>query len=103
MTSEEVDNHRLLEPGAIPCQLVSLYPAGINDTGLFEVEFRGKTYRPPKGNSWFTHPEGMKRLVELNRLEPYEDGETLRYVLKLSDSPVTTLTNLWSDTSAPSD
>src|SRR5213075_3298867 len=42
-------------------------------------------------------------LGEANRLEPYEDGETLRYVLKLSDSPVSALTNLWGDTSAPRD
>jgi len=103
MTKEEINNHKLLPVGSTPCQLVSLYPAGVNETGLFSFPFRGKVYRPPTGNSWFTHPDGMKRLAEMKRLEPYEDGETLRYVLKLSDSPVTALTNLWSDTSAPSD
>ncbi len=103
MTPEEVNNHKLLPPGSTPCQLVSLYPAGVNQSGLFTFEFRGKPYRPPAGNSWFTNPDGMKRLAEGNRLEPYEDGETLRYLLKLSDSPVTALTNLWADTSAPSD
>jgi hypothetical protein len=45
----------------------------------------------------------MKRLAAAGRIEPYEDGQTLRYVLKLSDSPITTLTNLWSDTSAPTE
>jgi adenine-specific DNA-methyltransferase len=103
MTKEEVNNHKLLEPGSTPYQLVSLYPAGLNQTGLFTFTFRGKDYRPPEGNSWFTHEDGMKRLADANRIEPYADGETLRYVLKLSDSPITTLTNLWSDTSAPSD
>jgi adenine-specific DNA-methyltransferase len=103
MTKEEIQSHRLLPDGATPYQLVSLYPAGVNQTGLFPLEFKGKTYRPPPGNSWFTNEEGMKRLVAANRIEPYEDGSTLRYVLKLSDSPVTTITNLWSDTSAPSD
>jgi len=103
MAREEINNHKLLPTGSVPCQLVSLYPAGVNQTGLFSFPFRGKVYHPPKGNSWFTHPEGMRRLAEMNRLEPYEDGQTLRYVLKLSDSPVTALTNLWSDTSAPSD
>ncbi len=103
MTRDEINSHRLLPAGATPFQLVSLYPAGVNQSGLFPFTFRGKEYRPPPGNSWFTHPEGMKRLGELGRLEPYEDGETLRYVLKYTDSPVTSLTNLWADTSAPSD
>ncbi|MBI3106975.1 MAG: site-specific DNA-methyltransferase [Candidatus Rokubacteria bacterium] len=103
MTPEEINNHRLLPPGSTPVQLVSLYPAGVNQSGLFPFVFRGKEYRPPAGNSWFTSLEGMNRLAEAGRLEPYEEGSTLRYALKLSDSPVSALTNLWSDTSAPSD
>jgi adenine-specific DNA-methyltransferase len=103
MTRDEINNHKLLPAGSVPYQLVSLYPAGVNQTGLFTFSFRGKAYKPPGGNSWFTNEAGMKRLSEANRLEPYEDGETLRYVLKLSDSPITTLTNLWADTSAASD
>src|SRR4030066_307184 len=54
------------------------------------------------GNRWYTHPEGMKRLIDANRIEPYEDGKTLRYVLKLKDGAISQYTNLWSDTSAPS-
>ena len=103
MTKEEIQSHKLLPAGATPYQLVSLYPAGVNQTGLFPFKFRGKTHLPPPGNSWFTNEEGMNRLASANRIEPYEDGNTLRYVLKLSDSPVTTITNLWADTSAPSD
>ena len=103
MTAAEIDSHSLLPAGSIPCQLVSLYPAGVNQTGLFPFNFRGNVYTPPAGNSWFTNQEGMRRLAEADRLEPYEDGKTLRYVLKLSDSPVTTVTNMWDDTSAPSD
>ena len=103
LSREEINNHRLLPPGSTPLQLVSLYPAGVNEGGKFAFTFRGKTYEPPAGNSWFTHAEGMARLAASARLEPYEDGNTLRYVLKLSDSPVTSLTNLWADTSAPSD
>lgn len=103
MTSAEIRNHSTLPPGSIPIQLVSLYPAGLNETGLEPVRVRGRSYSPPPGNSWFTNTEGMRRLAEQDRLEPYEDGKTLRYVLKLSDSPVTSLTNLWADTSAPTD
>jgi adenine-specific DNA-methyltransferase len=103
LTAEEIKNHKLLPSGSTPLQLVSLYPAGVNETGLFTFTYRGKQYKPPTGNSWFTNPQGMQKLADANRLEPYEDGETLRYVLKLSDAPYTSLTNFWTDTSAPSD
>lgn len=103
MTKDEINNHRLLPKGTVPFQLMSLYPVGINKTGLFEVRFRGRIYEPPEGNSWFTNPEGMENLVKANRVQPYEDGKTLRYVLKLTDGQVSQLTNLWSDTSAPRD
>jgi adenine-specific DNA-methyltransferase len=103
MTPTEIDDHDLLPDGAIPFQLMSLYPVGVNQTGLFEIDFRGVPYRPPPGKSWFTNEAGMRKLIEQDRIEPYEDGTTLRYVFKLSDSPVSQLANLWSDTSAPRD
>jgi adenine-specific DNA-methyltransferase len=103
MTSDEINDHSSLPEGAIPFQLMSLYPVGVNRTGLFEVNFRGMPYKPPPGKSWFTNEPGMTQLIEQGRVEPYEDGETLRYVFKLSDSPVSQLTNLWPDTSAPRD
>ncbi len=103
MTKEEINNHGLLPAGATPFQLMSLYPVGVNATGLFSVNFRGRPYSPPEGNSWFTNPAGMARLIAANRIEPYEDGETLRYVLKLSDGSISQMTNMWADTSAPSD
>ncbi len=103
MNRDEINNHKLLPPGSTVCQLMSLYPVGVNKTGLFPVHVDGKKYDPPPGNSWFTNPESMAKVIAANRAVPYEDGQTLRYLLKLSDSPVTQLTNLWSDTSAPSD
>ncbi len=103
MTEAEINAHRLLPEGAEVYQLISLYPVGMNTSGLFPVAFSDKTYNPPKGKSWFTNSEGMKRLIAANRIEPYEDGETLRYVLKLSDYHVSPLTSLWADTSASRD
>jgi adenine-specific DNA-methyltransferase len=103
MTTEEILNHSLLPEGATPYQLVSLYPAGFNKTGIFAFKYEGKIYKPKAGNSWFTNEDGMRRLASANRLEPYQDGETLRYVLKLTDAPFTPITGFWSDTSAPSD
>jgi adenine-specific DNA-methyltransferase len=103
MTKDEINNHALLPKDAIPLQLMSLYPVGVNRSGVFKIEFRGKSYEPPEGNSWFTNPGGMQKLIDANRVEPYEDGETLRYVLKASDGLISQLTNLWDDTSAPRD
>jgi hypothetical protein len=78
MSREEIHNHSLLPKDSTPIQLVSLYPAGLNATGLFPFTFRGKTYRPPAGNSWLTNEIGMKRIAEADRIEPYEDGQTFR-------------------------
>ena len=103
MTPEEVNNHRLLPEGSRIYQLSALYPAGVNESGLFEVEFAGRRFRPPPGRSWKTNPEGMERLIAANRVEPYAGGKTLRYVLKLSDYPVSPLTNVWVDLAPPDD
>lgn len=103
LNSEQINNHTLLPAGADLIQLNGLYPAGINQSGLFEIEFRGKKYYPPPGNSWKTNKEGMKKLIESNRIEPYHGGQTLRYVLKLSDYPVSPLSNLWPNTPPPAD
>lgn len=103
LTQQEFSDHRLLPPGSVLYQLHQLYPAGVNPSGLFGFEFQGKKYSPPPGRSWKTNLEGMRRLAEAKRLEPYKGGETLRYVLKLSDYPVTPLNNLWEDLGAAID
>lgn len=104
MTSEQIENHAMLPENAVDvCQLGSLYPAGINSSGLFEFEYRGKKYYPPTGKSWKTNPDGIRRAVLANRLEPYEGGKTVRYVMKAMDYPISTLPSLWHDTAPPSD
>ena len=103
MSRDQINNHSLLPPGAVPIRLMSMYPVGVNETGLFPVNFRGKVYRPPAGNSWFTNEVGMQNLISANRVESYSEGNTLNYVLKLTDGAFSQLTSLWADTSAPSD
>ncbi|MGQ0815587.1 MAG: site-specific DNA-methyltransferase, partial [Gemmatimonadota bacterium] len=103
MTSEEVASHKLLPQGAEPYQLISLYPAGFNEGGIFSVRFQNRVYQPPSGKSWGTSPEGFQTLIAANRIEPYKAGETLRYILKHSDYSVSPLTTFWPDTSAPTD
>ena len=103
MTNDEINNHKLLPNNSKVYQLKSLWPAGYAETDNFSITINGKKYLPPSGKRWPTNKEGMERLVEANRIQPYEGGNTLRYVLKFDDYPVIVLTNLWSDTSAPVD
>ena len=103
MTREEVNDHKLLPRATDIAQLIGLYPAGTFRTGLYDFAYAGKTYSPPPGRSWKTPIEGMRRLAAAGRLVPYAGGATLRYLLRHSDYPVSPLSNVWGDTSAPSD
>jgi len=103
LSNEQINNHKLLPQNTDLIQLNGLYPAGINESGLFEIEFNGKKYRPPKGNSWKTNRAGMENLIKADRIMPYETGDTLRYLLRLSDYPVSPISNLWHTTPPPSD
>jgi adenine-specific DNA-methyltransferase len=101
LSAAEIADHGSIAKGSDIAQLISLYPVGPFDTGVFPFEFKGTVYSPPKGKSWATPREGMERLALAGRLYPYASGETLRYLLRLSDYPVTVFNNVWVDTSAP--
>lgn len=60
-------------------------------------EFEGKTYYPSKGNHWkANYPEGMIRLVQLNRV--VATPNSLQYVRYYDDFPCIAINNLWRDT-----
>ena len=101
LTPEQIQNDGLLEPGTDVAQLISLYPVGPFATGIYDFEFEGRTYQLPPGKSWPSPREGMDRLAAAGRLQPYDRGRSLCYLLKHSDYPVTVFNNVWSDTSAP--
>ena len=103
MSREEIGKHSLLPVGSTVYQLIGMYPTGVFSTGFYDFELDGTKYKLPPGKCWKTAIEGMRRLANANRLQPYSSGDTLRYVLKHSDYPVTPLGNVWQDTSAPSD
>ncbi len=100
LTSSQIRNHSLLEESTDVGQLISLYPVGPFATGIYDFEYLGKTYKLPPGKSWPSPREGMERLAAAGRLQPYDSGKSLRYLLKLSDYPVTVYNNVWADTSA---
>lgn len=100
MSADEINDHKLLPAGSDVGQLISLYPAGAFQTGIYPYVMNGVQYNPQQGRSWKTPIDGMKRLELANRLIPYSGGKTLRYLLRHSDYPVSPLSNLWADTSA---
>jgi adenine-specific DNA-methyltransferase len=97
----QIDNHSLLPGGADLAQLISLYPVGPFATGIYDYRHLNRTYRLPPGKSWPSPVSGMNKLAAAGRLQPYSKGETLRYLLRLSDYPITVFNNVWTDTSAP--
>lgn len=100
MTRAEINAHQLLPSGTDVAQLIGLYPVGPFETGIYDYEYGGRTYKLPPGKSWPSPKPGMDRLAWAGRLQPYDDGKTLRYVLRHSDYPVTVYNNVWTDTSA---
>jgi adenine-specific DNA-methyltransferase len=103
LNRSQVDDHSKIPVKSKIYQLHQLYPAGINQSGLFKFEFQGQQYYPPTGRSWKTNVDGLRRLGISNRVEPYAGGETLRYVLRFEDYPVSPLNNLWADLGSATD
>ncbi len=68
---------RVFQPTAMTSQTTRT-----GQTTVFPIEVRGKEYRPSKGG-WKTNRDGMKRLVDAQRLMGI--GNTLRYVRFLDD------------------
>ncbi len=97
-TREEVDNPSLQPTGARLYQLSALYPAGAFATGIYPYQFCGKKYDPPTTRSWKSPIEGMRRLHQADRIEPYPSGDTIRYRLFFDDYPVSPHHNVWLDT-----
>jgi adenine-specific DNA-methyltransferase len=102
MTPEQVNDYKLLPKNATPCTLISLYPIGYSAERDFEINFLGRIFSPASGRSWKFNPEGFERLVKAGRIKPYKDGKTIRYLMKLSDFPVSPLHSLWHNTPPPS-
>jgi len=99
LTRNEVENHSVLPGGSRVFRSRSLSPAGFNATAVFDFEFEGCVYSPPRragGASWTTSREGMQRLAESGRLIPV--GQSLDYVYHHGDFSLTEITNVWAET-----
>ncbi|MEG4942830.1 site-specific DNA-methyltransferase [Microcoleus sp. F4-D5] len=65
-----------------------------SELNKFPIKFEGKEFKPKRG--WSTTPDGINRLAQANRLLTL--GNSLRFIVYLSDFPFSTLTNNWTDT-----
>ncbi len=94
-------DHSKLPRNAKVFRPVLMRPSGYSGKMDFKVKFCGETYTPAKKGCWSTTPDGMKRVLSAGRVRAA--GSNLYYRLFHDDYPVSTLTNLWSDTSGPKD
>ncbi len=97
LSAEEINNHKLLPKGSKIYLYGQLFPAGVNPSGFFDFEVENQKYAYPVGKGWKTNQNGMNRLKLSGRVEPWEKGKTLGYVIFLEDSPVTAVADVWSD------
>ncbi len=73
-----------------------LVSSGYTPSCIFPVKFEGETIMPRGRKSWRTNAEGMKRLIEQNRI--FRIGDSLYYKLYYRDFPYIRLANGWNDT-----
>jgi adenine-specific DNA-methyltransferase len=95
LTHEEIDNHGLLPKESRLFQSKSLRPAGFNQSCVFPIYFQGRRFDP--SGSWVTNEQGMRRIIEADRIIASDEG-SIRYTLLFDDYPVTPLSNMWTDT-----
>ena len=96
MTTEEINNHKLLPKEARVFKLFYQKPPTYSEQNSFPIEFRGELVYPPKNWCWVTNKIGMEKLIKLNRME--KSGATLSFVSYIDDFPYIKLTNIWNDT-----
>jgi adenine-specific DNA-methyltransferase len=100
LTSDERENPNVVSARSRIFSRDVLQSQGATPGGVYDVDFEGRTYRPPVNTHWKTTPEGMERLREARRL--IRSGGALRYIRYLDDFPVVPISNLWTDTSTGS-
>lgn len=71
-------------------------PSGPGTAMHFPVEFGGKIYTPQGQRGWSTTLEGIRRLIQANRI--MKNGNLLYYVRYLEDFPFSPIGNNWTDT-----
>ena len=79
----------------------NLASSGYTASCMYEVLAEGRTFKHPRGKSWKTNQDGMRRLKRADRLQPLKTSLRWRYFF--DDSPSEVITDVWTDTFAAPD
>ena len=79
----------------------NLASSGYTPSCMFQYEIAGRKFDCPRGKSWKTTPEGMRRLHRAGRLQPQTTSLRWRYFF--DDAATEVVTDVWSDTFAAPD
>ncbi|OEU72394.1 MAG: DNA methylase [Desulfuromonadales bacterium C00003107] len=97
LTKEETENTSLLPGDSRIYRLVSQRAPSYSAANVYDIDFWGHNYSPPRGGCWVTSKEKMERLFAAERLE--SEGDNLSYIYYHDDYPYSKINNVWSDTS----
>jgi adenine-specific DNA-methyltransferase len=89
------DEDRATNPNLL-LRASDLTSAGASEIGSKPFQFRNVDFNIKQGKHWKTHEVGLKRLDVADRLIGL--GKTLCFRKMAADYPVTSLSNVWSDT-----
>jgi len=97
MTADEKLNPESLHSTLRPYRIDNLTSPRIREgrTGYYSITLEGKSFLPRTGE-WKTNRDGMKRLLQCDRLASTGDG--IYYVRYIDDFPAFLLNNSWVDT-----
>lgn len=94
-TQEERDGSVELPEGARLFRLDNLKSQGYRTGTTVAFEFRGRSFHPGADSHWKCTPDGLNRLVSLNRLA--QEGNGLAYIRFIDDFPAVQIGNIWTD------
>jgi adenine-specific DNA-methyltransferase len=97
-STRRINEEELMNPSLIPKDARIFRFDNITSQGKsnFDVTFKGKTYKLRPGLTWKTHEEGMKKLIEQERVAV--SGNSLAYIRYLDDFQINQLPEVWTDT-----
>jgi len=95
LSLEEKKNPNLIPSRWRPFKMSNPCSMSAADRTSDALEFEGEKYYPPPSRAWASHSDGMKHLIEKNRL--ISTGKNLAYVLYLDDFPLIPVTDIWLD------
>jgi adenine-specific DNA-methyltransferase len=96
LTTDERKNITTIPKGSKIFSTVPQIAPSFSEGNVYEFEFEGGTYLPPKGSCWVTSLEKMNKLAKQKRL--IVEADNPRYIMYHEDFPYSKLTNPWHDT-----